>query len=92
MRCAALLENPATDAKNAVKLHWLLSRIYRARGDADSELTELDYCLLSLQTGDRRYGEEIEISLKELSREKSCSYDPVFLHLPVKAPTGNAKQ
>jgi hypothetical protein len=36
-RCAALLENPATDEKIAVKLHWLFSRIHRQRGEEDLE-------------------------------------------------------
>jgi hypothetical protein len=44
-RCAALLENPATPDDVRVKLHWLLSRIYRAQGQPDQELLALEYVI-----------------------------------------------
>lgn len=42
---AAQLENPETDDKTRVQANWTLSKVYRARGDQDSEVEALQYVI-----------------------------------------------
>ena len=87
-RCAALLENPATDAKNAVKLHWLLSQVYRAQGQEDSELLELDVVIADGPAEDLLYlVQQAQARRAEITGE--APPEPVASGMPAGHPGGH---
>jgi len=52
---AAQLENPETDDKTRVSVHWTLSKIYRAQGDKANEHAALDYVIANGPAVDMLY-------------------------------------